>query len=189
TASGALGASSVSLSCEQSYVEQHGRTKRQDLDDHYRALIALGLCNAAERDARLGAATEFGSSTLTVQNRFDAAACNAIYLTASGEARPVSDYESIARHALRSLMPAGDPARAFRRVALESDAMWTRVRELGGAIDASLPDSIRHDPLKLGLVRGDVFTIVWWAKAMRKAATELVAMRTFLVNRDAATLF
>src|SRR5262249_59217776 len=128
TASGALGASSVSLSCEQSYVEQHGRTKRQDLDDHYRALIALGLCTAAERDARLGAAAEFGSSTLTVQNRFDSGACNAIFLTANGEARPLSDYENIARHALLSLLPADDPARAFRRLALESDAMWKRVR-------------------------------------------------------------
>jgi len=189
SASGVLGASSVSLTSEQAYVEQHGRTRRQQLEEHYRALIALGLCDAAERDARLGAAAEFGSSTFTVQNQFDSAACNAIFLTTNGQPRPMSDYEQIARHALLSLFPAEDSTRAFRRIALESDLMWNRVRELGGAIDASLPDAIRHDPLKLGLVRGDVFTIVWWATALRKAATELVAMRTFLANRDAATLF
>jgi hypothetical protein len=188
-ASGVLGASTVSLTAEQSYVEQHGRTNEQDLADHYTALIALGLCDAAERDARVGAATEFGSSIFSVQNRFDAAACNTMFLNASGQARPVSDYEAIARHALLSLLPAGDSARAFRRVALEPDAMWNRIRELGGAIDSSLPDSIRRDTLKLAIVRGDVFTIVWWATAMRKAAIELVAMRTFLGGRDAATLF
>ncbi len=36
--------------------------------------------------------------------------------------------------------------------------------------------------------RGDVFTVVWWAKAMSKAATELAAMRTFLGQRKAETL-
>src|SRR5262245_12555849 len=187
-ASGVLGASTVSLTAEQSYVEQHGRTKRQDLEDDYTALIALGLCDAAERDARLAAATEFGSSIFTVQNRFDSAACNALFLNASGQPRPMGDYEAIARHAFLSLLPAGDSTRAFRRIALESDAMWNRVRELGGAIDSSLPDSIRRDALRLAIVRGDVLTIVWWATAMRKAATELVAMRTFLGGRDAATL-
>ena len=61
-------------------------------------------------------------------------------------------------------------------------------RELGGAIDAALPRQITRDALKLNLVRGDVFTIMWWARAMHKAAKELVAMRTFLDQRDAATL-
>ena len=63
-----------------------------------------------------------------------------------------------------------------------------RVRELGGAIAAALPRQITQDVLKLNLVRGDVFTIMWWARAMHKAAKELVAMRTFLDQRDATTL-
>ena len=78
--------------------------------------------------------------------------------------------------------------RGFRRVALASDEMWARVRELGGAIDAAVPDQIRHDPRKLALIRGDVFTIAWWAGAMAKAADALAAMRAFLAQRDAATL-
>ena len=44
-ASRALGAT-VSLTAEHIYVEQRGRTKRHDLEDHYRTLIALGLCDA-----------------------------------------------------------------------------------------------------------------------------------------------
>ena len=48
-ASRALGAS-VSLTAEQAYVEQRGRTRRHDLEDHYRVLLALGLCDDAERN-------------------------------------------------------------------------------------------------------------------------------------------
>ena len=100
----------------------------------------------------------------------------------------MAHYEVLARQAFLALLPADDPGRAFRRPPLASDEMWLQVRELGGAIDAALPRQITHDSLKLNLVRGDVFTIMWWARAMHKAADELVAMRTFLDQRDAATL-
>ena len=186
-ASRALG-STVSLTAEQLYVEQHGRTKRRDLEDHYRTLIALGLCDEAERDAQLGAGTEFGSSTFTIRNRFDSAACDVLFLDSNGQARPMAHYEGLARQAFLALLPADDPDRAFRRLPLASDEMWPRVRELGGAIAAALPRQITQDVLKLNLVRGDVFTIMWWARAMHKAAKELVAMRTFLDQRDATTL-
>ncbi len=67
-------------------------------------------------------------------------------------------------------------------------SIWARVREMGSALDHALPSHIRNEPLRLALVRGDVFTIVWWATAMSKAATELAAMRTFLGPRNAETL-
>ena len=186
-ASRALG-STVSLTAEHVYVEQHGRTKRQELEDHYRTLVALGLCDTVERDARLGTAAEFGASTFSIQNRFDAAACDAIFLNSDGKARAKADYERLGRQALLAVLPSDDPTRAYRRQPLASDEMWSRVRELGGAIETALPEHIRHDPVRLNVVRGDVFTVMWWAHAMSRAATELVAMRTFLNQRDAATL-
>jgi hypothetical protein len=100
----------------------------------------------------------------------------------------MAHYEALARQAFLALLPVDDPDRAFRRMPLASDEMWARVRELGGAIHTALPRQIAGDVLKLSLVRGDVFTIMWWARAMNKAAKELVAMRTFLDQRDAATL-
>ena len=186
-ASRALG-STVSLTADHIYLEQRGRTKRTDIEDHYRALIALGLCDEPERDARLGAEPEFGSSTFVVENHFDAAACDAMFLEPGGQPHGAERYERIARQAFLALIPADDPARSFRRFALESDLTWARVRELGGALDHALPSHIRNEALRLAVVRGDVFTIVWWAKAMSKAATELVAMRTFLGQRKAETL-
>ena len=56
------------------------------------------------------------------------------------------------------------------------------------ALDHALPGHIRDDAFRLAVVRGDVFTIVWWATAMSKAASELAAMRTFLGQRKAETL-
>jgi hypothetical protein len=186
-ASRALGAS-VSLSAEQVYVEQHGRTSRHDLEDHYLALIALGLSTPEERDARLGALTDFGRSTLTIQNRFDAAACDALFLDAAGQPRPVGEFERIARLALAALLPVDDPVRAFRRTPLMSDALWARIRGLGSDDLAVLPDQVRHDPRKLALIQGDIVTIKWWARAMHTAAVALVEMRTFLGAQDASTL-
>ena len=186
-ASRALG-TSLTLTADQTYLEQRGRTKRQDLEDHYRALIALGLCDERERDLRLGTETEFGASTFVIENSFSAAACDAMFLDADGTPHSLEHYEAIGRRSLLALIPATDPNRSYRRVALESDAMWARVRMAGAAIDTVLPGHIRDNPLRLAVVRGDVVTIVWWAKAMSRAATELVAMRTFLGQRDAASL-
>jgi len=187
-ASRALGAT-VSLSAEQVYMEQHGRTSRHDLEDHYRALIALGVCTADERDARLGALADFGRSTLTIQDRFDADACNMMFLDGSGQPRAIGDFERIARLALAALLPADDPIRSFRRMPLSSDATWARIRDLGSDDLAVLPDQIRHDPRMLALVQGDIVTVKWWARAMHTAAAVLVEMRTFLGDKDASTLF
>jgi hypothetical protein len=186
-ASRALG-TALTLTADQTYLEQRGRTRRQDLEDHYRALIALGLCDERERDARLSTETEFGASTFVIENSFDAAACDAMFLDADGTPHPVEHYEAIGRRSLLALIPAGDPARAYRRVALESDTVWARVRLAGAAIGSVLPGQIRDNPLRLAVVRGDVVTILWWASAMSRAARELVATRTFIGQRDAASL-
>ena len=178
----------VSLTAEQVYLEQHGRTSRHDLEDHYRALIALGLCSAAERNERLGMLTDFGNSTLTIQNRFDADACDAMFIDADGRPRTIGDFERIARMSLAALMPPDDPIRAFRQKPLTSDALWARIRDLGSEDLAVLPDSIRHDTRMLALVQGDIVTVKWWARAMHTAATALVEMRTFLGAQEASTL-
>ena len=186
-ASRALGAG-VTLSARHSYVEQRGRTREGDLEDHYRAIVALGLCDERERDTRLGDATEVGTSTFALESRFDAAACDALFLDAEGKPQPASYYETVARRALLALIPAADPRRSYRRLALASDPVWAQVRPLGGAIDTALPGHIRQDALKLAVVRGDIYTVVWWAEAMHKAAVALVEMRGFLGSRTADAL-
>jgi hypothetical protein len=187
SASRALGAQ-VSLTADHVYLEQRGKTKRADLEDHYRALIALGLCDTRERDTRLGALADFGSSTFAVENHFDAVACDAMFLDADGQPCDEAHYERLARGAFLALLPADDPTRSYRRFALESDAAWVRLRQLGAAIDEGLPGHIRNDAIRREVVRGDVVTIAWWATAMGKAGASLAEMRRFLGQRDAAGL-
>ena len=129
-ASRALG-STLSLTADHTYLEQRGRTKRSDLEDHDRALIALGLCDAEERDARLATEGESGRSTFAIENRFGSAACDAMFLDTAGQPYAAGRYERIAREAFLALIPADDPAQSNRRFALESDVTWGRVREMG----------------------------------------------------------
>jgi hypothetical protein len=187
-ASRILGRASLTLTADHTYVEQRSRTRRADLEGNYRVLIALGLCDAQERDARLGTDTEFGSSIFVVGNHFDASACDAMFLDGAGAPHDAAHFERIARHALLALLPPTDPLRSFRRFALESDATWDRVRNVGSDLFAALPTHIAHDPGRLNVVRADVITIKWWATAMSRAARELVAVRKVLGNTDAAAL-
>jgi hypothetical protein len=180
----ALGAD-VTLTARQVYMEQRGRTKRRELEEHYRALIALGLCDAAERDTRLGDGAEFGTSMFVLQNELDAPACDALFLDASGQPHPVLHYERIARSALHALLSDTDPVESFRRSALERELLWSRVRTQGTLLDSDLPGL---SPAQRSLVRGDVVTVLWWAGAMHAAGRALVAMRKFLAGRDAAAL-
>ena len=182
--------STLSLTSEQSYLEQCHPTREADLVAHYRALIALGLCTEGERDARLrdGQALDIGRSTFFMHNRFDPKACDALFLDSAAAPWPVERYETIARRAFVALLSATDPNEDFRRRVLEADTAWTQVRELGDALRRALPSSVRDDARKLNLVTGDVVTVKWWASAMNRAATELAAMRAFIADRTGPEL-
>jgi hypothetical protein len=186
-ASGSLG-TAMSVTAGQTYLEQHGRANRPQLERHYRVLIGLGLCGEDERDARLATEHAFGASTFVVENRFDAAACDAMFLDGDGQPHRQEHFERIARLAFLALIPERDANESFRRLPLEADSTWSAVRNLGGDIGPALPAHIRQDPLSLARVTADIVTIVWWASAMSRSAKALAAMRTFLAGRTAEAL-
>lgn len=182
--------STLSLTAEQSYLEQRSPTREADLAEHYRTLVALGLCSDEERDRRLreAQALDIGRSTFFVHNRFEPNACDALFLDSAGAAWPVDRYEAIGRRAFVALLSSTDPNQDFRRRALETDTVWARMRLLGDELRRALPSSVTQDARKLALVTGDVLTIAWWAKAMSRAAKELSAMRAFIGARTGPQL-
>lgn len=188
-ASRALG-STLSLTAEQSYLEQRSPTRPDDLAGHFRALVALGLCREDERDERMreAASLTIGRSTFFVHNRFDPKACDALFLDAAGAPWPVERYEAIGRRAFVALFSPSDANEAFRRQLLEADATWAQLRRLGDDLRRALPSNVSQDPRKRALVEGDVLTIVWWAKSMARAAKALAAMRTFIGARTGPEL-
>ena len=182
--------STLSLTAEQSYLEQRSPTREADLAEHFRTLVALGLCSEEERDTRLREAQslDLGRSTFFVHNRFDPKACDALFLDSGGAAWPVERYETIARRAFVALFSSTDPNQEFRRRAIDADTVWSQLRRLGDDLRRALPSSVTQDPRKLALVTGDVLTIVWWAKAMSRAARELATMRAFIGARTGPEL-
>lgn len=182
----------VTLSAEHTYLEQHGRTPRAVMQDHYRAILALGLCDRAERDARIGASEaggqEFGASTFALHAKFDAAACDALFLDVHGQPWPEARYERLARNAFLALIPADDPERSFRRFLLDNDRLWREAAERPLDLGRLLPPHIRDHALRVEIVRGDLLTIRWWAATMAKAGPALLEVRRFIAGRDAAAL-
>ena len=144
-ASRVLGAT-LTLTAEQIYLEQRGKTRRQDLEDHYRALIALGLCDEDERDERLGTEADFGSTTFVIENHFDAAACDAMFLDGDGTPHAAEHYEHRA---------AGVPgARSQRPIrAARSAASLSRPTRPGSACATSGADIGRSCPATSGTTR------------------------------------
>lgn len=185
--SGALG-TSMSLSAAQMYLEQQGRARRADLERYYELLIGLGLCDDGERRERLGSEVDFGSTTFVVENKFDDAACDAMFIDADGTPHSQRHFEQLGRLAFLTLISPADPEDSFRRFALETDATWEAVRDFGSELTLALPSHIRDNALRLARTRGDIVTIIWWASAMHKAATELVVMRKFIAGRSAEKL-
>ena len=183
----ALGTTLV-LGAEHTFIEHQGKARRRDLEEHYRALLALGLCDAEERDARLAEAVDGASSTFLVSNQLDAAACDGMFLDEAGGPRPIAFYERIGRNAFLALLPATDPERFFRRFALEADPVWSRVKVLDSRAEGILSAHVHRDGRKVAVSRSDVVTILWWARAMHGAGAALAGMRTFLGRTDAATL-
>lgn len=176
----------LDLTASHTYVEQHGRTRREEMTSHYDAIVALGLCDEAERDRRLGSAIDFGPSTLMLECRLDRDACDALFFDRSGKPRARESYEHIARQAFLALIPADDPERSFRRGPLERDAAFDQMKRLGQAsLAQALPDHIAHNAARLGAVTSDYSTIVWWATAMEKAGKALVAARQFMDTHTA----
>jgi hypothetical protein len=183
-AGGVLGPGAVTLSARHAYVAQHGRTRRAHLEDHYRTLIALGLCMPDEREARLGAVQGDGAgdSTFVVTNELGDAACGALFLDSLGRPHDEEHYERIGRLALIAVLPATADT-AYRRRVLATEAAWVRTRVLGDAIGAALP---ALTPAQQAVVRGDIVTLLWWASAMHRAAVALAAARTTAEGGESA---
>lgn len=178
--------SGVAVTCSSSYFEAHRKTDSRDMREHYNAILALGLADAQERDRRIGQEHDFGASTFLLECRFDQNAADRLFLGPQGPFTR-DDYERVGRDAMLALIPAGDAERAHRRAALEDDASWAALVEMG-------PAAARFDlERKLGAVRAghiisDYLVIRWWSGAMHDAARALLEMRQFLGGRSAQSL-
>ncbi len=178
--------SGVTLTSSAGYFEGRQRTSARDLREHFNALLALGLADAAERDRQIGAEHEFGPSTFLVDCRFDQQAADALFIGPGGTLTR-DYYERIGRDALLALIPRDDADRAHRRAVVASDSSWAALRAAGPA--AARVDLARQfGDARAEHIISDYLLIAWWSTAMQDAARALLDMRQFLNGRTADSL-
>jgi hypothetical protein len=172
------------LKAAQSYFKFEKDVNRQEMSDFLDAIAALGLMTQAEIDPLLGTTDDFGRGSLLIDVEYDQAACERMFLT-DGAPRPIEDYEDVGKLALLNLVQQDDPD-SYRRVPLESAALWDRMRNnVESDFTRILPPPItggsdEATALHVGIVTADYMMIVWWAGAMVEASKRIAEMRTFL---------
>jgi len=166
----------------------HRTTKPADLAEYVRWFAAMKLISAGQAQDVAAQFTGAGPSTCLLRAEFDDAACHALYFDVNGKLWDEGHYLEIGRRAMQSLLNPENSAADWQRHALLADH-WSKAVEIGASPAlATLLGLQSNDALTLGLVRGDVATITWWADAMTKAGKAVQEMRDFLATTDPATL-
>jgi hypothetical protein len=178
------------LEASQSFYFFDKSANRQRMSDFLDAVMALQLTERGSAPDLSAGVDDFGKSSLSLETTFDKTACERVFQTAG--APPGRDaYESIGKRALLALVKPGDPD-AFRRIPLENDALWRRLKDSGQSnFRFVLPPPITGgtaEALRVAVVTADYSVIVWWAQAMATAAERLADMTTFLAGRHPTAL-
>jgi len=178
------------LAASQSFFLFDKSANRQRMSDFLDAVTALQLTDAGSAPDLSAGVDDFGKSSLSLETTFDKTACERVFQ--AGGAPPGRDaYESIGKRALLALVKPGDPD-AYRRIPLEQDALWRRLKDSGQSnFRFLLPPPITGgaaEALRVAMVTADYSVIVWWAQAMATAAERLADMATFLAGRHPTAL-
>jgi hypothetical protein len=185
--SGALG--TVDLRLRHAFIEQRGRASVADLTRCYAAIEALGLCDAAERERRLAAFPAVSRLTFVLECRLAQRRTDALFLDDAGSPHGAEHYERVARAALLALLPRDAGSRGgYRRLPLEDETTWARMKALGQPnLAAALPPGVARQPARVAVVTADYTTVSWWADAMHRAACALAEARAYVaaISHDA----
>ena len=173
------------LKSTHSYFEMHTRTNRQTMKDNLDVAEALDLLSASNKTGLLNNRNDFGRSALYAETGYDSELLKTAFLDSEDNARPRAFYEQAGRQALRLLYQANDPDQYRQRPARDDD-LWERMKAAGSApnVKALFPGL---NNVQKGVVYTDYLVIVWWAKAMRKLAEEIVRVRKFFADHPNAS--
>ncbi len=164
--------------------ELHTKTDRTAMKNNLEVFEALGLLSAAEKNAILGTASQFGRTTLYSETAYDEALVDRLFLN-NGKARPQTDYELAGRKALALLVQSGEEAEQ-RRLPATDDQLWKQMTEVGQPSFAAIA-KLAHLPVTtLGAIRSDYTVIMWWARSMKEMGEALAEVREFIGKNPGA---
>jgi hypothetical protein len=166
-------------------------TNRANLADYLNWLVALNLLTAPERNKYMQQFPGGGPSTCLLRTEFDDEACQSLFIKAAGQLWERDHYLEMGRQAMRALIdPRSSDTDRYRYDLL--DQHWTEALatgpndNLGALLGLHLTDP--NEWRITQYLRGDVYTIVWWAAAMQSAGTAIVQMQQFLAGAPPTTL-
>jgi hypothetical protein len=178
------------LSCEQIHFAINQNTNQQIMGDYLSWFVVLDLMATQEKKSILGGFIDGGVSTCVLRTSFTDADCVAMFFDERGALRLAPYYLEIGRLAMRALLDPQHKAIDELRYKIVDDDLWPKVmNEIGASPGLGPLVGIGQDDPRLGILRGDVFVITEWAKAMVAASTLVQDVKAFVGKSDLKTLY
>jgi hypothetical protein len=177
------------LTSEQMHFALNQKTNQQIMGDYLNWFAALRLIATDEKKSILGGFTPGGASTCVLRTLFGDADCTAMFFDGAGTLRAAPYYQEIGRQALRALLdPEHQPTDALRYKIVD-DGLWPKAVDIGPTPGLAALVGISQDDARVGVLIGDVFVILQWAKAMVAAGKLVQDVKTFVGKRDLKILY
>ncbi len=177
------------LSCEQMHFAISQNTNQQIMGDYLSWFVALDLMATQEKQSILGGFIDGGVSTCVLRTSFTDADCGAMFFDEHGALRLAPYYLEIGRLAMRALLDPQHEAIDELRYQIVDDDLWPRVMKEGASPGLGPLVGIGQDDPRVGVLRGDVFVITEWAKAMVAASTLVQDVKAFVGKSNLETLY
>jgi hypothetical protein len=179
------------LSSHNFHFAFHTDTSAAQVAEYLKWCEAMNLMNGQEMAASLEQFQGGGDSTCLIRTEFDDDACRSLFFQSPSQLWDLPHYQDLGRQAMRALIDpnTGDTDR-YRYELL--DQHWAEAAGMGpvdglaGLVGLHLTDA--NGAAITPYLRGDVYTIIWWAGAMVSAGKEILAMQQFLAGTDPAKL-
>ena len=179
------------LSSHNFHFAFHAETNPAELAGYLKWCVAMNLMNGQEVAASLKHFQGGGASTCLIRTEFDDDACRSLFFQSPNQLWDLPHYQDVGRRAMRALIDPSTGDKDRYRYAL-LDQHWAEAAGMGpvdglaGLVGLHLTES--NGAAITPYLRGDVYTINWWAGAMVAAGTEILAMQQFLAGADPAKL-
>jgi hypothetical protein len=175
------------IAIQQSYFLYSKKMSQQAMRDQVLIGAALGLIsNGGERqfwNQALAANPVFADARIFASAKYSADKALSLFFADAGKRQPRTraEIEQIGRDTMIALIDAGDPGGSPRRMALESDSIWSAM-DSNGNVNAfvTIPQLSRLPTTALGAIGADWIAIRWWADAMLNVAPKLAELLALL---------
>jgi hypothetical protein len=179
------------LSSKNFHFAFNATTKGAILADYLDWFVALNLIGDAQKSGYQKQFIGGGASTCLLRTECDDDGCRAMFFQASGQLWTTDYYLGLGRRAMLALIDPddGDTNRYRYELLDEHSAEAFKIGpndNLAQLVGLQLTDT--HQRAITQVLRGDVYTIAWWADAMCKAGAAILEMQKFLAGRDPASL-